>query len=50
VTHNITGVALAAEQTGEAAVQVQSSSAELAEQAQKLHHEMDTFLATVRAA
>ncbi len=50
VTHNIGGVALAAEQTGEAAVQVQSSSGELAEQAQKLHQEMDRFLATVRAA
>ncbi len=50
VTSNITGVAQAAEQTGEAAVQVQSSSSELATQAERLHYEMDKFLATVRAA
>ncbi|UDF03265.1 methyl-accepting chemotaxis protein [Asticcacaulis sp. AND118] len=50
VTSNISGVAQAAEQTGEAAVQVQSSSAELATQAERLHHEMDKFLQTVRAA
>ncbi|ADU13291.1 methyl-accepting chemotaxis protein [Asticcacaulis excentricus] len=50
VTSNMSGVAQAAEQTGEAAVQVQSSSAELATQAERLHHEMDKFLQTVRAA
>ncbi len=50
VTSNITGVARAAEQTGEAAAQVQTSSAELADQAERLHQEMDRFLATVRAA
>ncbi|MDC7694371.1 methyl-accepting chemotaxis protein [Asticcacaulis sp. DXS10W] len=50
VTSNITGVAQAAEQTGEAAVQVQNSSAELAVQAERLHHEMDKFLATVRVS
>ncbi|MDV6331202.1 methyl-accepting chemotaxis protein [Asticcacaulis sp. 201] len=50
VTANITGVAQAAEQTGAAASQVLSSSGELAEQAEKLRYEMDTFLATVRAA
>jgi len=50
VTANITGVAQAAEQTGAAASQVLSSSSELAEQAARLHHEMDSFLATVRAA
>ncbi len=50
VTSNITGVAEAAEQTGAAAVQVQVSSAELATLAERLHHEMDKFLATVRAA
>ena len=50
VTSNISGVAQAAEQTGLAASQVLNSSSELAEQAQRLHHEMDQFLATVRAA
>lgn len=50
VTSNISGVAQAAEQTGEAAIQVQSSSSELATQAERLHHEMDRFLQTVRAA
>ncbi|MDC7694549.1 methyl-accepting chemotaxis protein [Asticcacaulis sp. DXS10W] len=50
VNSNIAGVAQAAEQTGEAAVQVQNSSAELATQAERLHHEMDKFLQTVRAA
>jgi hypothetical protein len=45
-----TGVADAAEQTGSAAVQVLSSSSELAEQAERLHQEMDKFLTTVRAA
>ncbi len=50
VTSNITGVADAAEQTGAAAAQVLSSSSELAEQAERLHHEMDKFLSNVRAA
>ena len=50
VTSNISGVAMAAEQTGAAAAQVLSSSSELAEQAERLHHEMDKFLSTVRAA
>ncbi len=50
VTANISGVAHAAEQTGAAASQVLSSSSELAQQAARLHQEMDSFLATVRAA
>ncbi|ESQ82223.1 hypothetical protein AEAC466_17920 [Asticcacaulis sp. AC466] len=50
VTSNITGVALAAEQTGTSATEVLNASAELAQQAERLHHEMDKFLATVRAA
>jgi methyl-accepting chemotaxis protein len=50
VTSNITGVAMAAEQTGTSAVEVLNASAELAQQAERLHHEMDKFLATVRAA
>lgn len=50
VTTNITGVAMAAEQTGTSAVQVLGASAELAQQAERLHQEMDKFLQTVRAA
>lgn len=50
VTSNISGVAQAAEQTGEASAQVRSASAELANQAERLHNEMDRFLANVRAA
>jgi methyl-accepting chemotaxis protein len=50
VTFNISGVAQAAEQTGDAASQVLSSSGELASQAERLHLEMDKFLSTVRAA
>lgn len=50
VTANISGVASAAEQTGAAATQVLGSSRELAEQAERLHAEMDRFLTTVRAA
>ncbi|MDI7775690.1 methyl-accepting chemotaxis protein [Asticcacaulis sp. EMRT-3] len=50
VTSNISGVAEAAEQTGAAASQVLSSSGELAEQAERLNHEMNRFLANVRAA
>lgn len=50
VTANISGVAMAAEQTGAAATQVLGSSGELAEQAERLHFEMDRFLSTVRAA
>jgi methyl-accepting chemotaxis protein len=50
VSNNITGVAQAAEQTGDAAAQVLTSSSELAQQAERLNHEMDKFLATVRAA
>ncbi|ESQ85071.1 hypothetical protein AEAC466_05015 [Asticcacaulis sp. AC466] len=50
VSSNIGGVADAAEQTGSAAAQVLSSSSELAQQAERLHHEMDKFLANVRAA
>ncbi len=50
VTSNIAGVAMASEQTGAAASQVLASSSELAEQAARLRHEMETFLATVRAA
>lgn len=50
VTANITGVAQASNQTGDAAAQVLTSSGELAQQAERLRHEMDQFLATVRAA
>ncbi|WAC47173.1 methyl-accepting chemotaxis protein [Asticcacaulis sp. SL142] len=50
VTSNISGVSQAAEQTGAAASQVLGSSNELAEQAERLHLEMDRFLANVRAS
>ncbi len=50
VVSNIAGVADAAEQTGAAASQVLSSSGELAQQAERLHKEMDSFLATVKDA
>ncbi|ESQ78084.1 hypothetical protein [Asticcacaulis benevestitus] len=49
-TSNITGVAQAAEQTGDAPAQGLSASGELAPQAERLHQEMDKFLTTVRAA
>ncbi len=50
VTSNMAGVAQAAEQTGQAAVQLLSSSSELSQQAANLHTEVDRFLATIRAA
>lgn len=50
VTLNITGVAQASGQTGDAAAQVLTSSGELAQQAERLRREMDQFLSTVRAA
>lgn len=50
VTSNITSVAKASEQTSDAAAQVQTSASELAQQAERLHQEMDRFLQTIRAA
>jgi methyl-accepting chemotaxis protein len=50
VTSNMAGVAQAAEHTGQAAVQLLSSSSELSQQATNLHREVDRFLATIRAA
>jgi len=50
VTSNMAGVAQAAEETGQAAVQLLNSSSELAQQATHLHTEVDRFLATIRAA
>ncbi len=50
VTSNITGVASAAEQTGVAAHQVQGASADLAQHAEQLRYQVDTFLSNVRAA
>ena len=50
VTSNIAGVAQAAEQTGQAAAQLLTSSSELSQQASHLHTEVDRFLATIRAA
>ena len=50
VTSNITGVARAAEETGLGASQVYSASGELTQQATRLQTELQSFLATVRAA
>jgi len=50
VTSNISGVAAAAEQTGVAANQVQTSSADLATQAEQLRYQVNVFLSNVRAA
>jgi len=50
VTSNIAGVAEAAEQTGQAAVQLLNSSCELSRQASNLNVEVDRFLAGIRAA
>ena len=50
VTRNIAGVNQAAEASSASASQVLSSATELASQAEKLRHEMNRFLSTVRAA
>jgi len=50
VTANISGVARAAEETGAGAGQVLSASSDLARQAAALSNQVQTFLATVRAA
>jgi methyl-accepting chemotaxis protein len=46
---NITGVREAAAETGQVANKVLTASRELARQADTLHHEVDSFLSTVRA-
>ncbi len=50
VTSNILSVTQASAETGTAASQVQSSSAEVAQQAEGLRHEVTSFLREVRAA
>ena len=50
VTSNILAVTQASAETGTAASQVQSTSAEVAQQAEGLRHEVTTFLRQVRAA
>jgi methyl-accepting chemotaxis protein len=49
VARNIEGVARAADDAGTAAGQVREASAELAKQAEALRHEVDSFIARVRA-
>ncbi|MBI2255937.1 MAG: HAMP domain-containing protein [Proteobacteria bacterium] len=49
VARNIEGVARAADDAGSAAGQVREASAELAKQAEALRHEVDSFIARVRA-
>jgi methyl-accepting chemotaxis protein len=50
VSANISGVNEASGEVGDAAGQVLSSAGELSEQAERLRREVETFLATVRAA
>jgi methyl-accepting chemotaxis protein len=50
IANNIGGVSRAANETGAAATQVLGAAAELSKQSEALRHDVDTFLATVRAA
>ena len=50
IATNIEGVSRAASDTGAAAAQVLSSASELSRQSETLRHDVDEFLATVRAA
>ena len=50
IASNIGGVNQAAGQTGAAATQVLGAASELSQQAEKLRGEVDTFIATLRAA
>ncbi|SHO67330.1 Methyl-accepting chemotaxis protein (MCP) signalling domain-containing protein, partial [Pseudoxanthobacter soli DSM 19599] len=50
VTHNIEGVATAADESGAAAAEVLASAGELSRQSERLSHEVATFLSTIRAA
>ncbi len=50
IANNIGGVNQAAGQTGAAATQVLGAASELSQQAEKLRGEVDTFIATLRAA
>jgi methyl-accepting chemotaxis protein len=50
VAQNITGVTAGADATGQAAADVRTSAEALSHQADKLRHEVDGFLAKIRAA
>ena len=50
VSSNISGVTQAAADTGTAASQVLGSSGELSQQSEMLRHNVDSFIATIRAA
>ncbi|WP_372400171.1 HAMP domain-containing methyl-accepting chemotaxis protein [Azospirillum sp. HJ39] len=50
VSCNIAGVSTAVHETGDAAGRVHGTSRELAAEAERLRHEVGTFIATVRAA
>ncbi|MBE0531242.1 MAG: methyl-accepting chemotaxis protein, partial [Rhodospirillales bacterium] len=50
VSSNISGVSQAANDTGAAAIQIQSTAADLSRQSETLRAEVDKFLANVRAA
>jgi methyl-accepting chemotaxis protein len=50
VNSNITGVSTAAQQAGEASTMVLTAATQLSGEADKLRHEVDTFIARVRAS
>ncbi|MBK1671179.1 hypothetical protein CKO28_24555 [Rhodovibrio sodomensis] len=50
VTRNISGVSEAAQQAGQGSSQVLSVAGEVSEQSERLRHEVDDFIAEVRAA
>ncbi len=50
IANNIEGVNRAASDTGEAAGHVLGSAGELSRQSESLRHDVDGFLATIRAA
>jgi methyl-accepting chemotaxis protein len=50
VSHNISGVSEAVDKAGTVAKGVKTAADSLAKEAQSLRHEVDQFLATLRAA
>ena len=50
MSSNIVGVSQAANDTGAAATQIQSTATDLSQQSEKLRTEVDKFLTNVRAA
>jgi len=50
VSHSITSVTMAASESSGAATQVLASASELSRNAERLRHELATFLGSIRAA